>query len=233
VATSIPFVSPLYPDPPVEYSDARLAVAILEGPVPDAVVPQETEPSDPPMRLALFADYPESTIGPYREVAILVSVSFRGSQALYCPLIYVTTDVALCQGREVWGFPKKLAEIDLDLGDDSDAASCRVEARLARSGQVLLSLEGSPREEASPDAIASLAGLPVLNSKLIPAPTGKEPDVDCLTIVRPQYDLTRVLLGTGFLTASGEAASVLGRGGEVTLARLAGDMVLGAGETVT
>lgn len=227
MATSIPFVSPLYPDPPVEYSDARLAVAILEGPAPVGIVPQQAQPAAMPLRLALFADYPESTIGPYREMAVLAAVTWHGEPALFCSLIYVTTDVALCQGREVWGFPKKLARIDLELESSGD-----VWARLERAGELLIDLEGSAPEDTDPAAVADLAALPILNRKWIPGPAGKEPDVDALTLVAPHYSLQQVWMGTGNLHAAGEAADVLGSTSAVALARLDGDMTLPGGETV-
>lgn len=56
-------------------------------------------------------------LGRYYECMFLVSTSFEGKSGVTCPSIFVTTDVSLCCGREVWGFPKRLSEITLTQKD--------------------------------------------------------------------------------------------------------------------
>ncbi len=223
---SIPFAEPLYPDPPVEYRGARLAVAYLEGSLPPGMLPRRAEAAETPLRLALFADYPDSTIGPYREVALLGSITLEGSAALFCALIYVTTDVALAQGREVWGFPKKLAEIDFE--NDGN----QVTARLARNGKMLAELRGTAADEMPVDTMADLASMPIINQKWIPSPSGKDADVDILTSARMDQDLDHAWVGTATLDTYGEAAAALGPSRDVTLARMSGNLVLHPGEVV-
>lgn len=61
-----------------------------------------------------LVNYLEATgLGPYYECMFLVSTSYEGKPGVTCPSIYVTTDVSLACGREVWGFPKRLADITL------------------------------------------------------------------------------------------------------------------------
>ena len=59
----------------------------------------------------VFADYPDTTSGRYREVVVLGGADRHGAPGMFCPLIYVDADAALCAGHEIWGFPKKLAHI--------------------------------------------------------------------------------------------------------------------------
>ncbi len=221
-----PSLAPLYPDPPVEYREARLLVAVVDGGAPAGVLASGLEPGGAPMRAVIFADYPDTSIGPYREVVVLTSASFADTDGLFCPLIYVTSDAALCAGREIWGFPKKMAEIELETGDGE------TRARLVRASQELVVIEGSASEPAEPTAIGGLGASPIFNHKQIPAPTGKEPDVDTLTAVRIESVVHAAWTGTGVLRAAGEVATVLGETAPVTLIRSVSDMVLPAGETL-
>jgi acetoacetate decarboxylase len=221
----IPSVAPLYPDPPFEYRDARMIVAFVEGGAPTSVLPPHLEPTPDPIRFVVFADYPDTTIGPYREVIVLVSAAHQGQAGLFCPLIYVTSDAALCAGREIWGFPKKLAEITVTVRGDE------VRARLARGGHDLLVLDGETPERVASSA-ADLAALPIFNHKLIPGSAAKEPDVDVMTSVRLESSAREVWSGQGRLRAAGETAEVLGEPSAVQLLRTIGDAVLPAGETL-
>jgi len=61
-----------------------------------------------------FGKYRGGTPEPYNEVLVLVPCLYKGQPYFYIPSIYVTTDQALASGRELFGFPKKLATIELD-----------------------------------------------------------------------------------------------------------------------
>lgn len=78
-------------------------------------------------------DYRETSIGPYREVGVALAVVPRGVAAPLLPLVHllrapahhdvgwhvvdlpVTTAIADVGGRELWGFPKFVTDIDLEL----------------------------------------------------------------------------------------------------------------------
>lgn len=84
-----------------------------------AVLPSEFSlPRAPVEGLAVatlvFAKYRGGTLEPYNEVILQVPCLYKGQPYLYVPSIYVTTDQALASGRELLGFPKKLATIELD-----------------------------------------------------------------------------------------------------------------------
>lgn len=84
-----------------------------------AVLPSEFSlPRTPAEGLAVatlvFAKYRGGTLEPYNEVIVQVPCLYQGQLYLYVPSIYVTTDEALASGRELGGFPKKLATIGLD-----------------------------------------------------------------------------------------------------------------------
>jgi len=63
----------------------------------------------------MFAKYGEGgTIAPYNEVAVAIPCLYNGQPYSYCPYICVDTDAALVAGRELLGFPKKLATFELN-----------------------------------------------------------------------------------------------------------------------
>lgn len=61
-----------------------------------------------------FTKYRGGTLEPYNEVYLEVPCLYKGQQYSYIPAMYVTTDQAMAGGRELLGFPKKLATIELD-----------------------------------------------------------------------------------------------------------------------
>jgi acetoacetate decarboxylase len=64
--------------------------------------------------MLMFAKYRGGTLEPYNEVVLQIPCLYKGQPYLYVPSIYVTTDQAMASGRELSGFPKKLATIELD-----------------------------------------------------------------------------------------------------------------------
>jgi hypothetical protein len=89
-------------------TDAEMAAALL---------PNELEllslPALPGQSVAnlVFAKYRHCDLGPYMEVIVTIPVVHRGQVYGYVPAIYVDNDAALIAGRELGGYPKKLAQI--------------------------------------------------------------------------------------------------------------------------
>jgi acetoacetate decarboxylase len=61
----------------------------------------------------IWAKYRESSVGAYNELIVAIPCLYGKQMWLYVPLIYVTTDQAMASGREIGGWPKKLANIDI------------------------------------------------------------------------------------------------------------------------
>ena len=65
-----------------------------------------------------FVKYGEGgTLAPYNEAFVIIPCLHNGRPYSYCPYIWVDTDEALASGRELLGFPKKLATFDLNSSD--------------------------------------------------------------------------------------------------------------------
>ena len=75
---------------------------------------------DPPTAGLVFASYPSSNLGPYDEVVLFLDVIFKGRPFQFAAFLYVTTDAAMAAGREMGGYPKKIARIEFLAGPDHD-----------------------------------------------------------------------------------------------------------------
>jgi acetoacetate decarboxylase len=62
----------------------------------------------------LFANYRGGTLPPYKEAIQTIPCLYKGQLYLYVAQIWVTTDSAMASGRELGGYPKKLADIRVD-----------------------------------------------------------------------------------------------------------------------
>lgn len=117
---SMPVSAPLYPEPPYYYTKAEM-VSILysvDRKQVEDIVPAPLKLSKSPLVFAFVAWYPETTIGLYFEAATLIQARLKPEngekiEALYCNSMFVDSDHALGAGREIWGYPKKLADMSI------------------------------------------------------------------------------------------------------------------------
>ena len=110
---SLPVDAPLYGRLPVNYTDVSMMIFeyFTDLDAAAALLPEQLELTDPPIALLLFAEYPQSDLGPYNEVAQALVCKYRDQTMTYAVRLHVTNDAALTMGRESGGFPKKLGEI--------------------------------------------------------------------------------------------------------------------------
>jgi acetoacetate decarboxylase len=95
-----------------------------------------------PATATVFAShFPETSFGSvYDEAGVFFHVRRRFRRAVFCPWMVVTDDVALVVGRELLGYPKKLARITFDI--DGGREGSEVRAEVERRGRVVLKLRG-------------------------------------------------------------------------------------------
>lgn len=140
-----------------------------------ALLPAALLLSDPPRATIFVADYPDTSFGSaYREAAILLHVEDRTGPALHCPWMAVDDDGALILGREMLGFPKKLAEIRIDERGSHLVGSA------VRKGTRVLRIEATLGEEESDPTplfarrIVNAVGTPATGMQLIELPPVSE-----------------------------------------------------------
>ncbi len=167
---SIPSDGPLYPSLPYHYQNASLLVFEYEtdGKLAAQLLPAQAELTDPPIAGLVFADYPTCTLGPYKEAVVYLQAMYKGPGApqnaplLYATHLYVTTDVAMAAGREIAGFPKKIAAIEYQDGP-------KISASLERpKGQPLASASFEPKGE--PISVPE-SSMTYLTLRMMPSPT--------------------------------------------------------------
>ena len=104
-------------------------------------LPSGVSLAEPSVATVFAAHFPETSFGSvYDEAGVFFHVRRRFRSAVFCPWMVVTDDVALTVGRELLGYPKKLARIAFDFG--SGAAGTEVRAEVERRGRVVLRLRG-------------------------------------------------------------------------------------------
>src|SRR6202012_3241876 len=83
-----------------------------------AVVPEPLEVEDALVKYE-FIRMPDSTgFGDYTESGQVIPVSFRGQHGAYVHAMYLDDHPPIAGGRELWGFPKKLASPVFDYETD-------------------------------------------------------------------------------------------------------------------
>ncbi len=77
-----------------------------------SLLPAPLKPVERPIVSAFVADYPKTNFSlPYKEAALFLLAEYDGVTGGYCLAMPVTNDMAMAGGREVFGYPKKIADI--------------------------------------------------------------------------------------------------------------------------
>jgi len=79
------------------------------------LLPPPLKPAKDNIAMAFVANYPRTNFDvTYKESALFVRALHNGEEGSYCLAMPVTNDMAMAGGREVYGFPKKMANIHLE-----------------------------------------------------------------------------------------------------------------------
>lgn len=182
-----------------DFYDAEMLVVLWET-KPDIVarlLPPPLKPAANPIALAFVANYPSTNFDvTYHESALFLRAEFEGEEGSYCLAMPVTSDIAMAGGRELFGFPKKIANIELNRKGDTFVGW--TERRGIRFMEIRAKMTGKPNvedaqamilnaemnQDGSSDAVA-------YNFKHFPAPEGLGFDysprlVKQVTIMRPK-----------------------------------------------
>jgi len=120
-AFAMPLTSPAYPPGPYRFVNREfLIITYRTDPAKlRAVVPEPLELDGDVVKYE-FIRMPDSTgFGDYTETGQVIPVSFRGRKGGYSHCMFVDDEAPIAGGRELWGFPKKLAATALHTATDS------------------------------------------------------------------------------------------------------------------
>jgi len=118
------------------------------------VLPPPLEPGPEPLASVYIARFAETDFGSpaYSEGALFLQARHKEVIGNYCLAMYVTDDIALIRGREVYGFPKKLAQVRW-VREGS-----RLEAAVERRGCTVMTIKAETVRPVKPEARTSVFG---------------------------------------------------------------------------
>jgi acetoacetate decarboxylase len=113
-AFAMPLTNPAYPKGPYRFINREFLIityrtdpARLRAVVPE---PLAVDPANPLVKYE-FIRMPDSTgFGDYTETGQVIPVSFKGRAGGYTHAMFLNDHPPIAGGRELWGFPKKLAQ---------------------------------------------------------------------------------------------------------------------------
>ncbi|MFW9943176.1 MAG: acetoacetate decarboxylase family protein [Candidatus Thorarchaeota archaeon] len=166
VGYSMPRQCGLYPPPPIEYKNARCLALVFQC-VPNTkenYLPKELKSIEGSLDTLLILEYPDTSIGPYNEALLILSCTYQNKPGVFIYSIYVDDDVALAAGREIWGIPKKIAEINL-----SKIKKNKINGTVSRKGKKIFDVSAEILDsEPGLNPRDMFESLPFYNMKIIP-----------------------------------------------------------------
>ena len=137
-----------------------------------------------PLAALMFGEMPCKETGTFMESALLVQCIFDNPETkeeevgVYFAYGNVDTDVALTAGREIWGYPRRLADISLDWKKDT------IVGKVVRDGTTIYKATCKMEDEG-----AWIDSGPNINAKVIPKASGDGYDVAVLTAAYLEYTI--------------------------------------------
>src|SRR5215813_8281850 len=110
-AYAMPLTSPAFPPGPYRFYNREYLIITYrtDREALEAVVPEPLTFDEPIVKYE-FIRMPDSTgFGDYTETGQVIPVSFKGKQGGYTHAMFLDDHPPIAGGRELWGFPKKLA----------------------------------------------------------------------------------------------------------------------------
>lgn len=195
-AFAMPLTSPAFPRGPYRFSNREFLV-ITYRTDPDAlraVVPEPLEAPEPLVKYE-FIRMPDSTgFGDYTESGQVIPVSFRGAKGGYVHAMYLDDHPPIAGGRELWGFPKKLASPQLEIEIDTLVGT--LDYGKVRIAKATMGYKHRPADEAA--VLAALAA-PNFLLKIIPHVDGSPRICELVRYYTTEVTLKGAWTGPGSL----------------------------------
>ncbi|BCA96536.1 putative acetoacetate decarboxylase [Legionella antarctica] len=132
-AFAMPLSSPSYPKGPYRFINREFLIITYETDI-DVLrefVPAPLEVVEPIVKFE-FIRMPDSTgFGDYTESGQVIPVRFKGKMGSFTHAMYLDDHPPIAGGREIWGFPKKMANPKLEVVHETligtlDYGPCRI-----------------------------------------------------------------------------------------------------------
>ena len=137
-----------------DFYDAEMLTVFWETTpgIVEKLLPPPLKPAETPLVCAFVANYPATNFDcVYLESALFLRATFDGQEGNYCLAMPVTSDIAMAGGREIFGYPKKIANIEMKR--DGNIVEGWTERRGIRFMKVRGNLTGKINEDSEMDQI--------------------------------------------------------------------------------
>jgi acetoacetate decarboxylase len=162
---AMPLNNPSYPPGPYRFYDREyFVIEYLTDPnALRAVVPEPLEISDPLVKFE-FIRLPATTgFGDFTECGQMIPVNYQGESGIFVHSMYLDDEAPIAGGREIWGFPQKLARPKLSHESEVLVGTLHFGSVLCAMGSM-----GYKHKELDPAPILRELGQPNFLIKIIP-----------------------------------------------------------------
>lgn len=164
-AFAMPLTNPSYRPAPYRFVNREYVIITYrtDPAALAAVVPEPLEVIEPLVKFE-FIRMPDSTgFGDYTESGQVIPVRFGDQTGVYVHSMYLDDDAPIAGGREIWGFPKKLANPKLRNEGEVVVGTLHYGSQLVASGTM-----GYKHRPADPAAVMHALTAPNFLLKIIP-----------------------------------------------------------------
>jgi acetoacetate decarboxylase len=231
-AFAMPLTSPAYPPGPYRFINREfLTITYRTDPARlRALVPEPLEIGAPLVKFE-FIRMPDSTgFGDYTEAGQVIPVSFQGRAGAYTHCMFLNDHPPIAGGRELWGFPKKLAQPILRTETDTLVGTLDY-----GSVRIATATMGYKHHQTDADAAKVGLGAPNYLLKIIPHVDGSARICELVEYHLQDIEVKGVWTGPGALALTSHALAPLAELPvlEVLSAtHLVADLTLGLGKVV-
>jgi acetoacetate decarboxylase len=164
-AFAMPLTNPSFPRPPYRFVN-REYIIISYRTDPSAlaaIVPEPLQVAEPIVKYE-FIRMPDSTgFGDYTESGQVIPVTYKGEHGSYVHSMFLDDDAPIAGGRELWGFPKKLATPKISHEGEVIVGTLHYGSQLCASASM-----GYKHKTADTAAVAKAMQAPNYLVKIIP-----------------------------------------------------------------
>lgn len=120
-AFAMPLTSPSFPRGPYRFVNREyLSITYrTDHEAIERVLPEPLEAPEPLVRFQFIRMPDSSGFGEYRAAGQFIPVRYQGGPGSYCHMLFLDAEAPLAGGREIWGFPEKLATASLQVETDT------------------------------------------------------------------------------------------------------------------
>jgi acetoacetate decarboxylase len=231
-AFAMPLTNPAYPMGPYRFVNREFLIITYRTDMQKLreVVPEPLEVEEPLVKFE-FIRMPDSTgFGDYTESGQVIPVSFQGRKGGYSHCMFLDDHPPIAGGRELWGFPKKLAKPSLQPEIDTLVGTLEYGQIRIATGTM-----GYKHKAADRDAVMASLMAPNFLLKIIPHVDGTPRICELVEYYLQDIDLKGAWSGPAALTLFSHALAPLAELPVIEVvsgAHIIADVTLGLGKVV-